>query len=120
MRVTRLDLVVIVFIAAVLATIRWGPSFSAAQCRSKQVEGSASLRLLFEAEQKWHAQHHRYGGRDEVGYVGVGPQQRYVVTVISADADTFVAEAVGTGDMRDDVWRIDQTGKPVHTVNMCW
>jgi hypothetical protein len=120
MRVTRLDLVVIAGLVVLLAVIRWGPSLRASDCRSKQIEGSQQLQQLFTAEQKWHAQHHRYGRLDEVGSVDVGQAKRYVVSVISAEAATFVAEAVGTGDVRDDVWRIDQSGTPEHTQRSCW
>lgn len=83
------------------------PNFIKFQCRSKQSEARSNLKALFVAEEMFKAEHQGYSpDLAAIGFSPMGERLRYDYVIVSADPQSFRAEARGKDDMAGDVWAI--------------
>jgi Tfp pilus assembly protein PilE len=96
------------------------PNFMKFQCRSKQSEARGNLKALYLAEEAHRAAADTFSTDTRViEFTPRGQKLRYTYTVLSATKDAFSAEARGTGDMKGDVWTIDETNTLTSVSNSC-
>ncbi|MBN1755705.1 hypothetical protein JW877_05775 [bacterium] len=86
--------------------------------RTIQIEAKTMLQALYQKEAAYHAMNGAY--TDDIGELSYMLSGRYYeLTVRSATADAFIAEARGNidNDITEDVWRIDHNGKLTNIVD---
>jgi Tfp pilus assembly protein PilE len=96
------------------------PNFHMFQCRSKQAEAKGNLKALYVGEEIFRAEEDRYSGSlSDIGFQPKGAKIRYEYTILTAGERSFLAEAVGTGDMSGDRWTISSNNDLQNTDNAC-
>jgi type IV pilus assembly protein PilA len=114
-----LNLLALPFFVGIVAAIAI-PNFVKFQCRSKQSEAKSNLQRLYIQEESFHAEADRYSARlDEIGFTPAGTKVRYEYRILSANNESFTAEATGTGDMAGDRWVIDENRNVQNTESAC-
>jgi type IV pilus assembly protein PilE len=118
---TLLELVVVLAIAALLATLAV-PAYRGHVLRTHRVDAQSALLGLAAAQERFHLRHLHYAGQSELGVAAPGglgiapitPEGRYRLTIEAADAATFTASALASGRQADDGqcrnFRIDAHG----------
>jgi type IV pilus assembly protein PilA len=96
------------------------PNFMQFQCRSKQSEAKGNLKALFVSEESHRADRDTYSADiATIGFAPRGQTLRYEYRIVSADKESFVAEAVGLAEMTGDLWRISNKNDLVNVDNVC-
>jgi type IV pilus assembly protein PilE len=118
---TLLELVVVLVIAALLATLAI-PAYRRHVLRTHRVDAQAALLGLAAAQERFHLRHLRYASQSELALAAPGglgiasptAEGRYRLTIDGADAATFTASALASGAQADDrpcsLFRIDAQG----------
>jgi type IV pilus assembly protein PilE len=126
---TLIELMVVVVIVAVLASIAL-PSYRQFVLRSHRTEATAALLALAAAQEKFYLQNDTY--TDELTDAppgGLGLQATtengfYTIEIDAADATGFTATAAAAGGQTDDdhcaEFSIDQAGSKSATHADCW
>ena len=122
---TLIELMIVVAIIGILAAIAI-PNYAKFTCRAKQSEAKSALRTLHVAEEAYRSEYTDYlhGNEAEIalmGFVVTGQNKRYDIEVSNNGGPaTFLAVARGrTGDLKGDIWQVDQTGLLVNVVRGC-
>jgi type IV pilus assembly protein PilA len=96
------------------------PNFVKFQCRSKQSEAKGNLKALYVGEESFRADKDRYSmGLSEIGFTPRGAKIRYEYRILNASENSFLAEAVGTGEMAGDRWTVSENNDVKNTENVC-
>ena len=118
---TLLELVVVLAIAALLATMAV-PAYRGHVLRTHRVDAQSALLGLAAAQERFHLRHLRYASQSELdaaapgglGIASITAEGRYRLTIDGADAATFTASALASGPQADDgqcrIFRIDARG----------
>jgi type IV pilus assembly protein PilE len=118
---TLLELVVVLAIAALLATLTI-PVYRGHVLRTHRVDAQSALLGLAAAQERFHLRHLRYASQSELGVAAPGglgipsitAGGRYRLTIEAADTATFSASALASGPQADDGqchnFRIDARG----------
>jgi type IV pilus assembly protein PilE len=127
--VTLIELVVVVAIVALLASIAV-PSYRQYVLRSNRAEAKSALLNLAAAQEKFYLQNNTY--TDELtdappsglGLASTTQMGLYTIEVDDADDEGFTATATATGpqaqDSRCATFGIDETGARTATSTDCW
>ncbi len=117
--VTLIELMVVVAIVALLATVAL-PSYRQFLLRSHRVEAKAALLNLAAAQEKFYLQNNTYTTEladappDGLGLGATTENGYYTIAISAADADSFTATATAAGGQADDThcanFTIDETG----------
>ncbi|MDP2345612.1 MAG: hypothetical protein Q8O67_32005 [Deltaproteobacteria bacterium] len=87
-------------------------------CRSKQGDAKALLRGLFTAEDTYRMEHDTYD-KDLKKIDFTYTSKHYAFEIVSASANAFRARATGLGDMKGDVWEVDEKKGIVNVTPLC-
>jgi type IV pilus assembly protein PilE len=127
--VTLIELIVVVTIVALLATIAI-PSYRQFMLRSHRAEAKAALLNLAAAQEKFYLQNNTYtDALDDAPPAGLGltattEKGYYTIAIDAADTDSFAATATAAGGQADDTdcatFTIDQAGVRTATSTSCW
>jgi len=127
--VTLIELIVVVTIVALLATIAI-PSYRQFMLRSHRAEAKAALLNLAAAQEKFYLQNNTYtDALDDAPPAGLGltattEKGYYTIVIDAADTDSFAATATAAGGQADDAdcatFTIDQAGVRTATSDSCW
>lgn len=113
---------VIIGILVLLALPRLEPVVS----KAKETEAKLMLKQVYTLEKSYKYENDVYSsslaniGFEQDSLVTQGGRARYRITIVSADANSFTAEATAVvdfnGNGRFNVWIVDQTGNIVEKV----
>ncbi len=113
---------VIIGILVLLALPRLEPVVS----KAKETEAKLMLKQVYTLEKSYKYENDVYSnslaniGFEQDSLVTEGGRARYRITIVSADANSFVAEATAVVDFNGNgqfnVWRVDQSGNIVEKV----
>ncbi len=113
---------VIIGILVLLALPRLEPVVS----KAKETEAKLMLKQVYTLEKSYKYENDVYSssladiGFEQDSLVTQGGRARYLISIVSADAKGFLAEATSVvdfnGDGRFNVWSVDQTGNIVQKV----
>jgi len=114
---TLIELMIVVAIIGILAAIAI-PNFLRYQAKTKQSEAKTNLGAIFTSEVTYFGEEDTYSGIAAIGWAPEG-STRYAYTMLSADQDTFSAEARGNidTDSQVDVWEMNETRQLTNTSN---
>jgi type IV pilus assembly protein PilE len=128
---TLIELVIVVAIVALLATVA-APGYRSHLLRSHRVEAKAALLGLAVAQERFYLQHNRYAADAELSAAppaGLGlptttERGLYALAIDAADAAGFTASATAIGRQADDaqcaVLTLNQTDEKGATSAGCW
>ena len=88
-------------------------------CKSKQEEGKSQLKALLAAANAAKASAGQYPKTIADAQFAPTGLKYYDLSILSANATNFSAEAKGKGDMAGDDWKIDETGKLSNPADKC-
>jgi type IV pilus assembly protein PilE len=127
--VTLIELMVVVAIVALLATIAI-PSYRSFLMRSHRAEAKSALLNLAAAQEKFYLQNNTYTEEladpppDGLGLTATTVNGHYTVAITDGDVDSFAATATATGGQAQDshcaTFTINQTGARSATNTDCW
>ena len=113
---------VIIGILVLLALPRLEPMVT----KAKETEAKLMLKQVYTLEKSYKYEHDVYSasladiGFEQDSLVTQGGRARYEISIVSADAKSFLAEATAVvdfnGNGRFNVWSVDQTGDIVQKV----
>ena len=91
------------------------------ECKSKQAEAKAQLATVVAAMSQGLAESGSYPNSvDGLKKHGFDPSAEYYdLAIVSADAESFVVEARGKGEMKGDLWRVDEKRNPKLVNDVC-
>jgi type IV pilus assembly protein PilE len=128
--VTLIELVVVMVVVAILASIAL-PGYGRYVLRAHRSEAKAALLAIAAAQEQFHLQNHRYASLlaaappEGLGIPEGTPNGRYVMELeAQADAESFTATASAVGPQARDApcrtLAIDQSGARSATHADCW
>jgi len=114
---TLIELMIVVAIIGILAAIAI-PNFLRYQAKTKQSEAKTNLGAIFTSQVTYFGEEDTYAGIASIGWAPEG-STRYAYTTLSADTDTFSAQATGNVDTDSsfDVWQMNETRQLTNTSN---
>jgi type IV pilus assembly protein PilE len=107
--VTLIELMIVVVIVAILASIGI-PSYRSYVLRTHRTEAKTALMSLAASQEKFYLQNNRYadtGEHDDAPPAGLGLPTTtengwYTIAIVDGDAATFSARATATGSQTED------------------
>ena len=122
---SMVELMVVLVIIGILVLLAL-PRLEPVVTKAKETEAKLMLKQVYTLEKSYKYEHDTYTtsladiGFEQDSLVTQGGRARYKITIVSADANTFLAEATAVvdfnGDGRYNVWTVDQTGNIVDKV----
>ena len=114
---TLIELMIVVAIIGILAAIAI-PNFLRYQAKTKQSEAKTNLGAIFTSQVTYFGEEDTYANVSNIGWAPEGTT-RYAYTMVSADVDSFTAEAEGNvdADSATDIWQMDDTRQLTNTSN---
>ena len=119
---SMVELMVVLVIIGILVLLAL-PRLEPVVTKAKETEAKLMLKQVYTLEKSYKYEHDTYTtsladiGFEQDSLVTQGGRARYKITIVSADANTFLAEATAVvdfnGDGRYNVWTVDQTGNIV-------
>jgi type IV pilus assembly protein PilE len=129
--VTLIELMIVVVIAAILASIAI-PSYRSYVLRTHRTEARTALMALAAGQEKFYVQNNRYADTAELedappGGLGLPDTTEngwYTIAIVDGDAEGYSATATATGGQSEDThcasFSIDQAGVKDATNDDCW
>jgi type IV pilus assembly protein PilE len=127
--VTLIELVIVVAIVALLATIAI-PSYRQFLLRSHRAEAKSALLNLAAAQEKFYLQNNTYTDAlddappDGLGLTTTTENGHYTIAIDDADTEAFTATATAADGQAQDThcgtFTIDQAGTRTATSDDCW
>lgn len=115
---TLIELMIVVAIISILASIGI-PEYYSFICKANQSEVKESLGWLARCEEAYFVEHDTYSkSKDRIGFYVKG-KPKYDYQILSADHETFDAEATANFKGKADSWTIDQTLEIKNKSNAC-
>ena len=101
------------------------PNFGKFQCKAKQSEAKANLKLIQVGEESYRAEHDTYviAAAAELNIISVviKGKSRYTYSVAAGSPDAtvaIIASANGASEMPNDLWRLDLTTTSAAVTNV--
>lgn len=122
---SMVELMVVLVIIGILVLLAL-PRLEPMVTKAKETEAKLMLKQVYTLEKSYKYEHDVYSasladiGFEQDSLVTQGGRARYKISIVSADANTFLAEATAVvdfnGNGRFNVWTVDQTGDIVQKV----
>ncbi len=122
---SMVELMVVLVIIGILVLLAL-PRLEPVVTKAKETEAKLMLKQVYTLEKSYKYQYDTYTtslsaiGFEQRKLVTQGGRARYRITIVSADANSFLAEATAVvdfnGDGRYNVWTVDQSGDIVQKV----
>lgn len=119
------ELMVVLVIIGILVLLAL-PRLEPVVTKAKETEAKLMLKQVYTLEKSYKYEHDTYTislsdiGFEQDSLVTQGGRARYQISIVSADASSFLAEATAVvdfnGNGRFNVWAVDQTGDIVEKV----
>lgn len=113
------ELLVVLVIIGILVLIAL-PRLMPVITKAKTVEAKLNLKQVYMLEQSYKYEHDTYSSSlSEIGFeqdklIQDGGQARYIIKIVKADQNSFIATATSTIDFNNNgvfnVWQVDETG----------
>ncbi len=122
---SMVELMVVLVIIGILVLLAL-PRLEPVVTKAKETEAKLMLKQVYTLEKSYKYEHDTYTtsladiGFEQDSLITQGGRARYRISIVSADANTFLAEATAVvdfnGNGRFNVWSVDQTGDIVQKV----
>lgn len=122
---SMVELMVVLVIIGILVLLAL-PRLEPVVTKAKETEAKLMLKQVYTLEKSYKYEHDVYTtSLADIGFVQdslitQGGRARYKISIVSADANSFIAEATAVvdfnGNGRFNVWSVDQTGDIVQKV----
>ena len=122
---SMVELMVVLVIIGILVLLAL-PRLEPVVTKAKETEAKLMLKQVYTLEKSYKYEHDTYTislsdiGFEQDSLVTQGGRARYQISIVSADASSFLAEATAVvdfnGNGRFNVWAVDQTGDIVEKV----
>lgn len=122
---SMVELMVVLVIIGILVLLAL-PRLQPVVTKAKETEAKLMLKQVYTLEKSYKYGHDVYStSLSDIGFeqdklITEGGRARYRISIVSADANSFLAEATAVVDFNGDgqfnVWTVDQTGNIVQKV----